>query len=207
LVPIKGVPLLQIWLENLVKVGVSKFLINTHYLADEVTTFVNKSEYKDMCILKYENQLLGTAGTLLSNLDYIGNEEVLVVHADNYCLMNFNLFFEAHLTRPKRCLMTMMTFRTDKPHSCGIVEVDEENVLIDFHEKVKSDHGDLANGAIYLLSQEFLKILKSKFPSAQDFSIDIISQFKGHIYTFETNGVFIDIGTPETYIKANLISC
>ena len=34
--------------------------------------------------------------------------------------------------------MTMMTFRTDDPSSCGIVEVDENGIVIGFHEKVKT---------------------------------------------------------------------
>ena len=39
LVPIKGKPLLQIWLENLTKAGLNSFLINTHYLHLEVQKF------------------------------------------------------------------------------------------------------------------------------------------------------------------------
>ena len=39
LVPIKGKPLLQIWLEKLTKVGVSEIFINTHYLHKKVRLF------------------------------------------------------------------------------------------------------------------------------------------------------------------------
>mgnify|MGYP003956646267 CR=1 FL=1 len=40
LVPIKGKPLLQIWLERLAQVGIGPFLINTHYLAEQVEAFI-----------------------------------------------------------------------------------------------------------------------------------------------------------------------
>ena len=100
LVPIKGKPLLQIWLEILSDVGIDKFLINTHYLPNQVYDFINNSVFKNKCLIINEEKLLGTAGTLISNLDFIGSEECLLIHADNYCLANFNEFFIAHINRP-----------------------------------------------------------------------------------------------------------
>ena len=35
--------------------------------------------------LVYEDQLLGTAGTLLAQLERLGNGDTLVAHADNFC--------------------------------------------------------------------------------------------------------------------------
>ena len=35
-------------------------------------------------------------------------------------------------------ILTMMTFRTDTPSTCGIVELDGRGVVIGFHEKVAS---------------------------------------------------------------------
>ena len=49
LVPIKGKPLLEIWLDKLSDVGVKDFLINTHYLYDKVESFIKKSKYKNNC--------------------------------------------------------------------------------------------------------------------------------------------------------------
>ena len=205
LVPIKGKPLLQIWLERLTDSGFEEFLINTHYLSNQVNDFINDSKFKNKCILKYEKILLGTAGTLLSNLNFIGEDECILIHADNYCLANFNEFIIAHNQRPSNCLMTMMIFRTDNPSSCGIVELDENNVVIGFHEKVKFPPGNLANGALYILSSELMKIIEENFSTVTDFSTEILHHFIGKIYTYETNELFMDIGTPEAYSKANLI--
>jgi mannose-1-phosphate guanylyltransferase len=77
-----------------------------------------------------------------------------LIHADNYCLADFTAFQQAHYNRPPECLMT---FRTDNPSSCGILELDERGVVIGFHEKVASPPGNLANGAVYILSAELLK--------------------------------------------------
>ncbi len=203
LVPIKGKPLLEIWLENLEKGGISEFLINTHYLSEKVETFVVNSKFNYKCIIKFEEKLLGTAGTLINNLQFIGNQECMLIHADNYSLLNIEDFMKAHLKRPLHCLMTMLTFRTDNPSSCGIVELDEKNVVISFHEKVNNPPGNLANGAVYILSREFIKILSDKYRHVSDFSVDVLNNFKGKIYTYETKEIFIDIGNPKSYLLAN----
>lgn len=203
LVPIKGKPLLQIWLESLTSAGLKAFLINTHYLSDQVESFIKKCEFKDLCILKYEEKLLGTAGTLLANTNFINKDDCMLIHADNYCLANINLFLKAHYNRPNYCLMTMLTFRTNDPSSCGIVELNKDNVVIGFHEKIKSPPGNIANGAVYILSNELINYLKNELPNATDFSNNVISLLKGRIFTYETSETFIDIGSPETYSKAN----
>ena len=46
-----------------------------------------------------------------------------------------------------------MTFRSETPETCGIVELDAEGVVVGFHEKVANPPSNLANGAIYILFQ------------------------------------------------------
>jgi mannose-1-phosphate guanylyltransferase len=203
LVPIKGRPLLDIWLERLTCAGLGPFLINTHYLSDQVETYVRTSAYRDSSILTYEPTLLGTAGTLIKNISFFDGKDGLLIHADNYCLEDFRIFVAAHKNRPKHCLMTMMAFRTDSPSSCGIAEVDSNGVLTGFHEKVANPPGNLANGAIYLLSAEMLANLGAEHAHVSDFSTEVIGKYLGRIYTFETYKPLIDIGTAETYNRVN----
>ncbi len=201
LVPIRGKPLLEIWLERLSKEGISPFLVNTHYLPKVVEEFINTSNYKDVVTIAYEPELLGTAGTLMANIDFFEGGDALLIHADNYCLADFGSFLEAHQNRPQKCVMTMMTFQTDNPSSCGILEIDEEGVVIKMYEKQQSPPGNLANGAIYILSADLLKQLK---PGMTDFSTEILPLLMCKIYTYETKETFLDIGTPETYMAANI---
>jgi mannose-1-phosphate guanylyltransferase len=203
LVPIKGKPLLGIWLDRLTQAGVGPFLINTHYLADQVEAFIQVSPYRDQVTLVNELELLGTAGTLIANLGFFQCEDGLLVHADNYCLADFTAFQLAHRNRPPECVMTMMTFRATEPSSCGIVELDERGVVIGFHEKVEEPPGNLANGAVYLISADLLTIIDHHFHAITDFSTEVLGRFVGQIYSYETSEVFLDIGTPKSYIQAN----
>ena len=99
--------------------------------------------------------------------------------------------------------MTMMTFRTDNPSSCGIAELDDRGVVVGFHEKVINPPGNLANGAIYILSAELLQMLANDLIVLKDFSTEVLHRFVGRIYTYETHEAFLDIGTPKSYEKAN----
>lgn len=204
LVPIKGEPLLGIWLGQLRKAGIGPCLVNTHHLADQVRSFVSNGDYRRDVTLVHEAELLGTAGTLIANIDFFNGQDGLLIHADNYCRADLRQFVDAHQARPAGCLMTMMVFRSENPSSCGIVELDERGVVIDFHEKVTSPPGNLANGAVYILAPELLDALGIEMKHMTDFSTEVLPRLTGRIHTYETREVFCDIGTPETYAMVNV---
>lgn len=197
LVPIKGEPLLGIWLQRLSANGLGPFLVNTHYLSDRVTDYLQSSPYRDQVTVVHEEHLLGTAGTLAANISFFDEREGLLIHADNYCLADFGAFVQSHKNRPADCVMTMMTFRTNEPSSCGIVELDERGVVQGFHEKQPQPPGNLANGAIYALGSEMLTLMKTEFARASDFSTEVLPHLLGRIHTYETPEKLVDIGTPE----------
>ncbi|MDQ5985807.1 MAG: nucleotidyltransferase family protein [Syntrophus sp. SKADARSKE-3] len=201
LLPINGIPLLEIWLNNLTCAGVGPFLINTHYLAEQVEQHFLTSPHRRNVKLVYEPELLGTAGTLFANIDFFQDEDGFLIHADNYALCDWRLFIKAHLERPAGCLMTMLTFNTDNPSSCGIVELNEQGVLMRFHEKIANPPGNRANGAVYILSKDFIRDIRSYAGKINDISTQLIGKYLGKIYTYHTNEAHIDIGTPETYLK------
>jgi len=203
LVPIKGIPLMELWIEKLAKAGVKKILINTHYLAKKVEIFIKKSKGCEFIELVYEKELLGTAGTLTKNIDFYECADGIFMHADNYCNEDLEGLLAAHEERPADCVLTMLTFRTENPSSCGIIEINSRGIAVSFNEKVKNPPGNLANGAIYVLSPRFISEYKELFSQAGDFSLDVLPKYIGRIFTYEVKGEFFDIGTVESYKKAN----
>jgi mannose-1-phosphate guanylyltransferase len=204
LVTIKDQVLLGIWLERLTQAGIESFLINIHHLPDQVKSYIEGSVYSDKVTLVQEKRLLGTAGTLIENLSFFEGQDGLLVHADNYCMANFYDFIQAHNQRPPYCVITMMTFRSETPENSGVVELDSKGVVVGFHEKVVNPPGNLANGAVYILSPELIHMLATDLHEVSDFSTEVIQRLMGRIYTYETQEYFIDIGSPESYLKANL---
>ncbi|MFV0563564.1 nucleotidyltransferase family protein [Malaciobacter mytili] len=201
LVPINNKPLLQYWLENLTKVGVTEFLINTHYLHKEVEKFVEQSIFKKQITLSYEKNLLNTGGTLLANKDFFNKDEpFMLIHADNFCFCDFNEFINSH--KNSSYDLTMMLFRTKTPSSCGIVKLDENAIVKEFYEKVNNPPSNLANAAVYICNYKIFTFLESLNKKEIDFSLDVIPNYLGKINTFINNNYHIDIGTPETYAEA-----
>jgi mannose-1-phosphate guanylyltransferase len=202
LVSIGNKPLLQIWLERLSEAGIGPFLINTHYLADQVRTFVEESPFQKRIKLVHEINLLGTAGTLIENLDFFQGEDVMLIHADNYCLADLTAFERAHMNRPLGCVMTMMTFRTDDPSSCGIVNCDERGVVIEYHEKVDNPPSNLANAAVYILTPAVINFIggirKEVSKDVIDFSTEVLPHLIDRIYTFHNEVYHRDIGNIES---------
>jgi len=202
LVPINGKPLLDIWCNSLLKVGVSKILVNLHYKHQVVEEHIAKSAYCNQVKSVFEPELLGTAGTLIANRNFFNGEDGILLHADNYSEANLGQLIESHLQRPTKCLMTMLAFRTQTPQTCGILEVDDQNVLQNMYEKSYQDHGNLANGALYILSRELIASLTTE----SDFSTQVIPKLYDRIQVVETNETYLDIGTPESYALAQEIA-
>lgn len=205
LMNIAGKPLLGIWIDKLEKSGFEEVLINTHYFSKKIDAYL-KSEYKNKNIkisTVFEEKLLGTGATLMENKYFFQDSISLLIHGDN--LTNFNLkkLINAHHQRKKGCLLTMLTFNSDNPDQCGIVETDKDGILIRFHEKVKNPPSNIANAAIYAFNYDLIKYLINIKTNKIDFSNDIIPILKRRIQTFHTNDLLIDIGTKEALQKAN----
>lgn len=217
LVPVGGQPLLGHWLDKLRRLGVASALVNTHYLADQVHRFIDDWEADSAEALttgettmtitvSHEPTLLGTAGTLLNNKGFLLEPQWcgvgLLIHADNFTQDALCGLIRAHESRDPSCLLTMLTFTTNNPSQCGIVECDARGVVTAFHEKVKDPPGRRANGAVYAFGQEFLSWLTDTHPSAQDFSTEVLPYCVNRIQTWHIDLPYIDIGTPEALSAA-----
>lgn len=198
LVPIHGKPLLGYWLDLLLPSAIERVLVNTHYLPDAVRNFVQASDWRDQIDLVHEEALLGTGGTVVANRDYFQGEAFMVAHADNLTRFDPTAFLKAHASRPKGVVITMMTFDTDVPQSCGIVELDKHGIVIAFHEKQKNLPGRRASAAVYLFEPEVAEFMAGLNKQAFDISLDVIPHFLGKIHTFHNSDYHRDIGSPES---------
>jgi mannose-1-phosphate guanylyltransferase len=204
LVPINGKPLIDYWFENLSAAGVTRFIVNTHYMAEKVERHIGLGPWKNNVTLLHEPELLLTGGTILACKPFLTHEPFMVVHADNLSFCDFSAFIDAHRTRPEHCEITMMTFATDTPQSCGIVALNDRGVVTEFHEKVAHPPGNLANAAVYILEPSVLAFVESLHKEKVDFSTEVLPRFINRIYTFHNDGYHRDIGTLESYALAQI---
>lgn len=200
LVPIKGKPLLEWWLELLEKHNIDEVLINLHHLPKVVENFINSYKCKIKIHLSYEKELLGSAGTLLKNEEFIINENYFyIMYADNLTNINLTDFLEKFKKSNHDFGMTL--FRTDDPKSCGIAEIDKNSTIINFEEKPKDPKSNLANGGVYIAKPNIIKIIPKK--EKPDIGFDLIPKLINKTYGYETNCFLMDIGTHKNLKTAN----
>jgi len=204
LVPIRGRPLLDYWLELLLAGGIESVLVNTHYLAVKVASYVDASRWSKRVTLVHEDKLLGTGGTVLQNRAFFDDKAFLVAHADNLSQFNVRAFVARHANRPTRAVITMMTFATDAPETCGIVVEDDNGIVREFHEKVPRPPGNRANAAVYIFEPEVVEFLQSLGKQVVDLSTEVLPHYVGRICTYFNTGYHRDIGSPEGLRKAEL---
>lgn len=204
LMPISGRPLLEYWLCTLSRAAISRALVNIHYHRNTVEAFLRQSHYDDWITGVFEPKLLGTAGTLRNNWKILRDRRILLIHADNWCQCDITKFLEFHIHyRPKHTLMTMMTFRTDNPEDCGILDIDKYGVVNRLYEKTSHPPGNLANGAVYLLEPNILDWLIEN-PHVNDFSTQVLPSFLDRIATWENKDIHRDIGKIDSLRLAQL---
>jgi mannose-1-phosphate guanylyltransferase len=199
---IHGKPLLQYWLDLLLPNGISEVLVNTHHLAETVEAFCAASPWRKRIHLFHETELLGTGGTILANRRFLSGEPFLAAHADNLSRFSVQAFEETHCRRPAAAVMTMMTFESDVPSTCGIVETDADGLVRRFHEKVADPPGRRANAAVYIMQPELVDFLASFGRPFVDLSTDVIPPLLGRIATFHNADYHRDIGTIESLRRA-----
>lgn len=205
LVPVRGKALLDYWCALLLDGGaVDRFLVNTSWLAEQVREHVRNSPWRDRIDLVHETELLGTGGTVLANRDWFGDGPFIVAHGDNLTRFDPQAFIERHARRPAGTEITMMTFATDTPQSCGIVETDGQDRVVAFHEKVPNPPGNLANAAIYIFEPSVLDFIAGLGSPVIDISTEVLPAFLGRICTFRNTDYHRDIGTLESFSMAQV---
>lgn len=199
LVPINGHPLLYHWLKLFEQHGVDEVLINLHHLPELVFEFLEENEFNLKIHTVFEQELLGSAGTVQKNFDFVCNERsFLICYADNLTDTNLSKMIEFHVS--KRSIFTLGLFCAENPYQCGIAQIDEKNRIVCFEEKPQNPISNLAGAGIYIAGHEIRNFLPERYPA--DFGFDVLPQLVGRMTGYFINDYFIDIGTVDSYKRA-----
>lgn len=199
LLPIDGRPMLDIWLDALAAAGIDEVLVNLHHLADRVEAHLAQRRAAPRVHLFPEPVLLGSAGTLAANREFIADEYFfLACYADN--LTDFDLGEIIAHHRAHDVPATLALTHTDEPHSKGIVELDAEGIMISFEEKPEHPCGDLANAGIYAFAPSVLDLIEG--PPPADIGYNLLPRLIGRARGLVIDAYLRDIGTLESYAAA-----
>jgi mannose-1-phosphate guanylyltransferase len=199
LLPVGGRPLLDIWLDALARAGVNEVLLNAHHLADQVQAYLTARVGAPAIQLVVEPELLGSAGTLRANRDFVSGEDMfLVINADNLTDFDLRVLIDAH--RAGDAVATLSLFRAPDPTQVGVVEVNA-GIVVGFKEKPAHPRGDLANAGMYAFAPAVIDQITG--PDPRDIGFHLLPRLIGRARAVALNGsYFIDIGTPEALRRA-----
>jgi len=199
LLPIRGVPMLEIWLQSCVRAGIREVLVNMHAHADLVRDFVKGSKYGDRVRVVEEPELLGSAGTLRCNREWVQSEnEFWVFYAD--VLHRVDLSAMLRMQQSRGLTATIAVYRVPDPQRCGIVDVDRDGVVREFVEKPLNPRSDLAFAGLLVARPALLDAIPDKYPV--DIGFDVLPRLSGNMLAYEVSGYLVDIGTMENFHRA-----
>ena len=179
--------------------ALTKFLVNVHHLPDVVCAHLSARIVPPKVRTVFEPELLGSAGTLIANGDWVNGEDFfLACNADNLTDFDLRSLIGAHSRGG--ALATLGVFRSPNPAAGGVIEIDANGVVASFTEKPAHPVSDLVNAGIYAFSPTVLDEIKADPP--QDIGYHLLPQLVGRARVVLIDGYFRDIGTPEAYRRA-----
>lgn len=199
LVPIRGTPLLLIWLRLCKQFDIDEVLINIHAHGAMVRDFLQQNANGTQVRLVEEQQLLGSAGTLRCNRDWLGSDDSFwVFYADVLCKTNLGDILRLH--RQRKPAATLGVYEVPDPSRCGIVSTDGTGLIQQFVEKPTAPIGNLAFSGVMIGTPEMLDAIPSDIPA--DIGFHVLPRLTGRMLAFTIHDYVLDIGTMENYLIA-----
>src|SRR5579863_7404258 len=198
MVPIQGTPLLGIWLEWCRSNRIREVLVNVHAHPEVVATYLS-GDFGVKVTISRENELLGSAGTLLSNRNFVdGEEEFAILYADVLTNFDFDELLGFH--RARRSSATLGLYRVSNPTECGVVSIESDGRITAFEEKSAHPKGNLAFTGLMIAAPAVIDVLSKRIPS--DIGSDLLPRLIGRMYGYAIEDYLIDIGCQAKYARA-----
>ncbi len=199
LVPIAGRPLLAYWLDLFERHGIDQVLINTHHLPEAVREYVQHCDSRVGITLTFEEQLLGSAGTLAANWGFVEGEGAFFIgYADNLTGADLSALCDFHASHDGP--LTMGLFEPADPTACGIAELDAAGRVVGFEEKPAQPRSRWANAGLYVAGPSLADFLPTQVPA--DIGHHLLPRLVGHMRAVPVRGYLRDIGTWGAYERA-----
>jgi mannose-1-phosphate guanylyltransferase len=202
LVPIKGEPMLAIWLRLCENLGVTEVLINLHAHSDTVSAFLRHGRQSGVQVhLAEEKHLLGSAGTLHANRSWVEDEDLFwVFYADVLHRADLHAMLRMH--RQQDLAATLGVYEVPDPSRCGIVTINADGVIDAFVEKPAHPASNLAFSGLMIGTRAVLDAIPNEVPT--DIGFHVLPKLTGRMLAFPIRDYLMDIGTLENYQRAQI---
>jgi NDP-sugar pyrophosphorylase family protein len=203
LAPVGDAPFLQLLVRQLRSQGIRRLVMSTGHLADQVESEFGDGQKWDVEIsYSKESRPLGTAGAVKFAERHLAQaSDFLVMNGDSFLELDFRELVRFH--REHDALISMAVRRVPDAARYGTVQLATDNRVVGFREKIGASVPGIINGGVYIFKRAILQRIPEGPASLEK---DIFPRFLDHgIYALEQQGMFIDIGTPEDYARAQTL--
>ena len=201
--PINGHPFLEYQMNFWLKQGIKRFILSVGYKHELISSYFG-SQYREAKVdYAVEESPMGTGGGLLLSLKHLSN-------ANPFLLLNGDTFFDIpitgllkyHLTRG--AAVTFSLFQTSEKERYMGMQLSDDGRILSLGDK-KNQSDALANGGVYIVDPLAFNCYPAPTKQAISLESDIFPELlksEAGMWGYQSNGLFIDIGVPEDYFRA-----
>jgi D-glycero-alpha-D-manno-heptose 1-phosphate guanylyltransferase len=195
-------PFLELLIRQLSTQGIRHLVLCTGYLANEIEKELGSGSRWDVAIqYSKEASPLGTGGALKAAQPLIAaTSHFLVMNGDSFMEVDFGKLIEFHCKSGG--IATLAVIRKRNALRYGTVQVTAGGCVTSFMEKSESSDG-LVNAGIYAFSRSIFDHIPGGSVSLERDVFPKLIQYG--VYAMEQKGIFVDIGTPEDYARAQVM--
>jgi D-glycero-alpha-D-manno-heptose 1-phosphate guanylyltransferase len=196
--PVAGRPFLAWVLDALANAGFEQAVLAVGYRHEAIRDHFGDRHRGLRLAYSVEDCPLGTGGAIRLAADKAGAWPVFVLNGDTWLDLDYGAMWRAHESKGER--LTVAACRVDDTSRYGALEVDGGH-LRGFFEKGRAGAG-LINAGTYLLSRDVVGRIPRDL--VHSFEQQLLVPCAGELRpaVFVADGVFIDIGVPEDYARA-----
>ena len=197
MLPIANRPFLEHQIGWLRGHGIDRVVLSCGYLAEPI-----REHFGDELEYAVEPEPLGTGGAIRFSAGRIG-ETFVVCNGDVLTDLDLGALIAAHRDRGARA--TIALHRVPDPSAYGLVRTGADGVVTAFVEKPAPGAADVdtVNAGTYVFEPDVLELI----PEGRAVSVEreVFPELVGAgLFAFTGTGRWRDIGTPDSYLAANL---
>jgi mannose-1-phosphate guanylyltransferase len=206
MLPIVHRPMIEHVVGHLARYGVSQVVLSLGYQPDAFA-----AAYPDSCcagaelVYAVEPEPLDTAGAIRFAARHAGiDDRFLVVNGDVLTDLDVSALVAFHAGRPADA--TIFLHPVEDPSRYGVVPTDGDGRVLAFVEKPPRDAAptNLINAGIYVLEPSVLDDIPGDRPVSVERETFPALVAEGRVYATDEARYWIDTGTPETYLQAQI---
>jgi NDP-sugar pyrophosphorylase family protein len=198
MLPVANRPVLEHQVDHLRSHGVDRVILACGYLPDAI-----RDHFGDSLEYVVEDEPLGTGGAIANAARGLG-ETFVACNGDILTDLDLTALVEFH--RSRGATATIALQHVDDPSRYGLVRTRPDGEVEAFVEKPQPGEADVdtINAGTYVMEPSVLELIPPK--AAVSVEREVFPRLVGgRLYGRASRGHWIDVGTPQSYLAANLL--